>query len=805
MASKSDMSSYAGSILEAVCLPLLALDPQLRVEVANDAFLRHFHLTREEAVGRRVYALCDGQWDIPELRRALEEILPRQSSFDDLEIEHAFAHVGRRVMLLNVRRLDDIGLIILAIRDITEQRGREATRREGESRETLLQELNDGLRSLHDPHAIQARGSEILARHLRAEQVAFAEIDEAGGCERTQDGASPDSAGRDMLASLVAPFIGDLKRGRTVVVDDIHSDPRTASAEIARGFENRSVSALIDVPVLEDGRLVATLAIHSGAPRKWSASEAAIAEDVAGRAWPAMSRARAETALRDCEARLAGLREALEAALNDAPLDVSLGVLARMATARLGGNARVAFYLANPQRTELHHVVGMPADYAVAVDGLKVGPESLACGLAAYSRSPVITSDVAEEPRWASWLWLAEKFGYRGCWSFPIYTRTGAFVGSFAVYSPHPRQATTRDIELAGLITQTAAIIIARHAEAELRKQGEEALRESEARYRFLFESIDESFTVVEPLYEEGQPVDYRFIEVNPAFEAITGLKKAVGRTGRELIPSLEKDWIDTIGRVAATGKAERVLRRARSLGKIFDAFVFRVEGWKGGRVAILSRDVTERVRAEEQRSLLMRELNHRSKNMLSIVLAIARATAGKQGRDFEDKFQERILSLSTNQDLLVASNWQGVLLQDLVRSQLAHLEDLLHGRVTISGPPLTISAAASQSFSMALHELATNAVKYGALSNSDGRVDIEWGVETQGDASRRFAMRWRETGGPAVVAPARGGFGSTVIRDMIRLNLRGEARLEYDSSGVLWEFDCPVENVLEAAAFPKA
>lgn len=804
MASKSDISVYAGSILEAVCLPLLALDPELRVEIVNDAFVRHFHLTREEAVGRRVYELCDGQWDIPELRRALEEILPRQSSFDDLEIEHGFAQVGRRVMLLNVRRLDDIGLILLTIRDVTEQRGSDATRRECQARQNLLRELNVGLRSLANAPAIQERSSEILARQLGADQVAFAEIDEAGECERTQ-GASPDSVGRGRLASLVAPFIGDLKLGRTVVVDDIHRDPRTASAKTVRGFENRSVSALIDVPVLEDGRLVATLAVHSSAPRKWSASEAAIAEDVAGRAWPAMSRARAETALRDCEARLAGLREALEAALNDAPLEASLGVLARMANERLGSNVRVAFFLANPQGTELHHVVGMPAEYAAAVNGFKLGPESLASGLATHSRASFLTSDVAEEPRGAPWRWLAEKFGYRGCWSFPIYTSTGAFVGSFAVYSPHPRQATTRDIALTGLITQTAAIIIARRAEAELRKRGEEALRESEERYRHLFESIDESFTVVEPIYEEGQPVDYRFIEVNPAFEATTGLKNVVGRTGRALIPSLEKDWIDTIGRVAATGKAERVLRRARSLGKIFDAFVFRVDGWQRGRVAILSRDVTERVRAEEQRTLLLRELNHRSKNMLSIVLAIARATAGKQGRDFEDKFQERILSLSTNQDLLVASDWQGVLLQDLVRSQLAHLEDLLDGRITISGPPLTISAAASQSFSMALHELATNAVKYGALSNSDGRVDIEWHIEAQGDGSRRFEMRWRETGGPAVVAPRRGGFGSTVIRDMIRLNLRGDARLRYDSSGLVWEFDCPVENVLEAAAFPKA
>ncbi|KAF0211704.1 MAG: Response regulator/sensor histidine [Methylocystaceae bacterium] len=105
----------------------------------------------------------------------------------------------------------------------------------------------------------------------------------------------------------------------------------------------------------------------------------------------------------------------------------------------------------------------------------------------------------------------------------------------------------------------------------------------------------------------------------------------------------------------------------------------------------------------------------------------------------------------------------------------------------------------------MALHELATNAVKYGALSTSDGRVDIEWGVHKHDGEGRRFTMSWRETDGPTVAPPARGGFGSTVIRDMIRLNLRGDARLQYDSAGIVWEFNCPIENVLEATEASRA
>ncbi|TLG78256.1 PAS domain S-box protein [Methylocystis sp. B8] len=374
--------------------------------------------------------------------------------------------------------------------------------------------------------------------------------------------------------------------------------------------------------------------------------------------------------------------------------------------------------------------------------------------------------------------------------STPLVSRNKRIVGMLSTHWRRRWKPSDRDIGRFDVLARLAADLIER-------SQAAAALRDSEARYRLLFNSIDESFTVVEPLYEEGRALDYRFVEVNPAFETITGLKNAIGRTGRELVPSLEREWIDAIGRVAATGNAERVIRRARALGKIYDAFIFRIDGADSGRVAILSRDVTERVRAEEERILLVRELNHRSKNLLSIVLAIARA-AGNQGSDFEEKFQERILSLSANQDLLVANDWQGVSLSDLVRSQLAHLEDLIDGRITVKGSSLIISAAASQSFSMALHELATNAVKYGALSNDDGRVEVDWGIQRHDGEGRRFTMRWRETDGPPVTPPERTGFGSTVIRDMIRLNLRGDAKLNYDNSGVVWEFDCPIENVLE-------
>jgi signal transduction histidine kinase/DNA-binding response OmpR family regulator len=187
-----------------------------------------------------------------------------------------------------------------------------------------------------------------------------------------------------------------------------------------------------------------------------------------------------------------GQREALEAAINEAPLEESLGALIRTATAAMGPGTRAAIYLANEEGTTLHHIVGMSAEYARVIDGFRIGPESLACGLATHTGEPVLTVDVREDPRWEPWRWLAERFGYRGCWSFPVNTTAHKLVGSLAIYSPQPREAARRELQLASLLTNTASIILSRYKEAEVRKQAEAALRKSEEQLRaYLAASFD--------------------------------------------------------------------------------------------------------------------------------------------------------------------------------------------------------------------------------------------------------------------------------------------------------------------------
>jgi two-component sensor histidine kinase len=188
-----------------------------------------------------------------------------------------------------------------------------------------------------------------------------------------------------------------------------------------------------------------------------------------------------------------------------------------------------------------------------------------------------------------------------------------------------------------------------------------------------------------------------------------------------------------------------------------------------------------------------MREVNHRAKNMLSLVQAIARQTAAREPEDFIGRFTERIQALAANQDLLIRNEWQGVDVEDLVRAQLAHFADLVGSRIAVRGPKVHLNAAAAQAIGLALHELATNAGKYGALSVGAGRVDVGW--QFDGDI---FAMSWTERNGPPVSPPERRGFGSTVIGMMAKLSVGGEVELDYAPSGLAWRLTCPTANVLE-------
>jgi PAS domain S-box-containing protein len=207
------------------------------------------------------------------------------------------------------------------------------------------------------------------------------------------------------------------------------------------------------------------------------------------------------------------------------------------------------------------------------------------------------------------------------------------------------------------------------------------------------------------------------------------------------------------------------------------------------------AQDITERKEREEREHLLMREVSHRTKNMLSVVDAIARQTAAKTPEDFVERFSERIQALSANQDLLIRNDWHGVEIGDLVRAQVAPFADYIGSRIVVRGSKSRLNAASAQAVGLALHELTTNAGKYGALSKDKGRVEIGWGTE-----GGVFTMSWTERDGPPVAPPQR-GFGTVAMKEMAERGVNGRVQLDYAPSGVTWSLTCPVANALEPPA----
>ena len=212
-----------------------------------------------------------------------------------------------------------------------------------------------------------------------------------------------------------------------------------------------------------------------------------------------------------------------------------------------------------------------------------------------------------------------------------------------------------------------------------------------------------------------------------------------------------------------------------------------------GGAVAYfvsVVEDISARRQAQDRVQQLVAEVNHRAKNMLAVVQAIARQTMRSDPINFIDRFSRRVQSLAAAQDLFIAGGWGPVSLRDLIAAQLAPFGDVDGARLDLAGPEVEIGPAAAQSIAMAVHELAATASATGALSAADGRIAIAWSVDPGG----RLILTWREIGGPPPPAPTpdTAGYGAKVILDMVRLTLRADVSAGYGPEGFVWTLSAP-------------
>jgi PAS domain S-box-containing protein len=309
----------------------------------------------------------------------------------------------------------------------------------------------------------------------------------------------------------------------------------------------------------------------------------------------------------------------------------------------------------------------------------------------------------------------------------------------------------------------------------------EHALRAERDRTAAILESISDAFYTVDR--------DWRLTYVNRIAEAWWGLPREslIGKSLWDIFPGAVGGPTHVAHIEAAReGKVVRLEAQAGAIDRWLDISVFPIETG----LSVFLRDITERKLAERRQQMLVNELNHRVKNTLTVIQAIARQTL-REGRDIgpaREAFTDRILALAGAHDVITQERWAGAGLEEVIQRVVTAQIDRPE-RLQYSGPPVTLVPKTALSLALALHELLTNALKYGSLSGQDGGVELTWRA-SEAHERRRLHLRWREHGGPPVTPPARRGFGSRLIERGLPVEMDGEVRLLFAREGVVCEID---------------
>jgi PAS domain S-box-containing protein len=313
-----------------------------------------------------------------------------------------------------------------------------------------------------------------------------------------------------------------------------------------------------------------------------------------------------------------------------------------------------------------------------------------------------------------------------------------------------------------------------------------------------VLESVSDAFYALD--------TSWRFVVFNRAAEAYfsTTRDQVLGRTFLEMFPQgqgtdFERRLIAAMNHgVADTYETGSAMRPDRVVE-------LRISPMRDGGVAVSLRDISERKQAEHRQRLLVNELNHRVKNALATVQAIASQSlrVPQVPPPVIERFMARLMALAGANDILVAKDWRGAEL-DVIARQVAspyvaggdEAPDGQDARFHLEGPPAVLGPRAATAMALALHELATNAAKYGALSTLEGQVSLTWAFQGEGP-SRRLQMTWREIGGPAVRPPEKLGFGSRLIEKGLKAELQAKVCVDYAPSGLTMSLDAPMPEGL--------
>jgi PAS domain S-box-containing protein len=387
----------------------------------------------------------------------------------------------------------------------------------------------------------------------------------------------------------------------------------------------------------------------------------------------------------------------------------------------------------------------------------------------------------------------------------------GKLVGKFMSYYDSSHAFTDAELDLAVAIGRQLGFGVERIRAEEARRITAAELRESEARERARAAELWTIMEAVPAVIWIARDRECHTISGNTASNEVL-------RLSREDNPSLSapEDERPTSFEVLVDGRVlapeELPVQRAAHGEDVrnfeeeirFDDGTSRylfgnatplrdLEGNPCGAVAAFV-DITDRKKAEEQRDLLVAELSHRVKNTLAIVISIAQQSFARNPNLEEARrsFDSRIHALAQTHNRLAEANWSGVSFEAMLRDELAPYFREDGSNVHVSGPPVEFNAKAALTLGMALHELATNAAKHGALSSKCGSIDVAWQVDRQNGQLR---IRWTEVGGPPVTPPARSGFGRLLLERALASDLGGDVQLDFDEHGLKCAIGIPLDQ----------
>jgi PAS domain S-box-containing protein len=441
----------------------------------------------------------------------------------------------------------------------------------------------------------------------------------------------------------------------------------------------------------------------------------------------------------------------------------------------------------SPERSELRLLAyrGFHPASAAFWEWVRLDSAS-SCGLAFSAGARIVVPDVDACDFMAGTddLDAYRRSGIRAVQSTPLVSRSGQLLGMISTHWCEPHQPTERDLRPLDVLARQAADLIER-------ARSEAALRESEQQSRWLAAIVESSDDAI-----VSKDLDGIITSWNKGAERIFGYlaEEVIGKSITILIPpdrhAEEPVILERIRRGERVEHYETV--RQCKHGRLIDISltvspVRNIHGKVIGASKI-ARDITERKRSEAQIVILAREAEHRAKNVLATVQATVHLSRSDTPDGLKRVIEGRIQALANVHRLFVESRWTGTDLRSLVAQELSPYSHEGVGQARIEGPQLMVEPDAAQAIAVTLHELATNAAKYGALSVPDGYVQVEWSRAADG----RVVLRWTEANGPAVTPPTHQGFGTRVMEKMIIGQLKGRIGFAWHAQGLSCEITIP-------------